>query len=224
MNLTDMNVDVLNWGPCVAKLKIDDKFHSKLLSEAKASRKKENLFQKQLAGIIKKEYAFRNPNIFIPEISRYLQLYDQTKRHWSNVLVHRHAKPSKYSLQSLWVNYQGPNEFNPPHDHSDTLSFIIYLDVPKKLKEEQKKYVGSSAGPGGISFLYGEGDRQSITQFSVLPETKDMWIFPSWLKHYVYPFTSKVERVSVSGNITDNVSLHALQQGATIHEYKKNKI
>ena len=46
-----------------------------------------------------------------------------------------------------------------------------------------------------------------------------MWIFPSWLKHYVYPFKSKVERISVSGNITDNVTLDALQKGATVHEY-----
>ena len=214
-----MKVDVLNWGPCVVKIKIEDSFHNKLLSEAKASRKKENLFHKQLAGIIKKEYAFRNPNLFVPEISKCLQVYEETKRHWSNKLIHRHCKPVKYSLQSLWVNYQGPNEFNPPHDHSDTLSFVIYLDVPKKLKEEQKKYFGASAGPGGISFLYGEGNRQAITQFSVLPETKDMWIFPSWLKHYVYPFKSKVERISVSGNITDNVTLDALQKGATVHEY-----
>jgi len=94
-----MEINVLNWGPCVAKMKIEDDFHNKLLSEAKASRKKENLFHKQLAGIIKKEYAFRNPNIFIPEISKCLQVYDETKRHWSNKLVHRHAQPAKYSLQ-----------------------------------------------------------------------------------------------------------------------------
>ena len=41
-----MKVDVLNWGPCVVKIKIEDSFHNKLLSEAKASRKKENLFHK----------------------------------------------------------------------------------------------------------------------------------------------------------------------------------
>ena len=47
---------IFNWGPCVLKIKISEEFHQLLLDEAKLSRKKENLYQEKLAGIIKEEY------------------------------------------------------------------------------------------------------------------------------------------------------------------------
>ena len=38
-----------------------------------------------------------------------------------------------------------------------------------------------------------------------------MFIFPAWLKHWVYPFQSDCERVSVSGNVKDHVKIKHLK-------------
>jgi hypothetical protein len=112
----------------------------------------------------------------------------------------------------MWINYQRKNEFNPPHDHADDLSFVIYLKVPEEIKKEFKEYKGRSSGPGGISFIYGEGNRQAITYQSHFPEEGDLFIFPAWLKHFVAPFKADVERISVSGNISAQVPLNSLKQ------------
>ena len=56
-------------------------------------------------------------------------------------------------------------------------------------------------GPGGISWMYGQGNRQCISVVHRMPATRDLFIFPASLEHWVFPFRSNVERVSVSGNI-----------------------
>ena len=45
-----------------------------------------------------------------------------------------------------------------------------------------------------------------------LYKEKDLFIFPAWLKHYVAPFKSDVERISVSGNIASNVPFSAIKK------------
>jgi hypothetical protein len=34
-----------------------------------------------------------------------------------------------------------------------------------------------------------------------------MYIFPAWLKHWVFPFKSKCTRISVSGNVRDYIKI-----------------
>ncbi len=114
-------------------------------------------------------------------------------------------------LTALWFNYMKQHEFNPPHDHSDQLSFVIFLKIPEEIKKEQEQYKGKSGGPGSLSFLYGDGNRQAITYQSILPKEGDMFIFPAWMKHYVAPFYSDVNRIAVSGNVADSVQLSQLK-------------
>ena len=73
-------------------------------------------------------------------------------------------------------------------------------------------FQGQSGGPGHLSFVYGEGNRQAITYQSVKPKNRDMFIFPAWIKHWVAPFYSDVTRISVSGNITNSVELNQLKR------------
>ena len=198
---------VLTWGPCVVKMKMTDAFHKTLMEEADASQTESQLYQDKLAGIIKKEYELKDYTKIQPFISDIVRIYDHVWDKWRNV-----DKPSsnQYLINALWVNYQRQYEFNPPHDHSDDLSFVAYLRIPEELKKEHKEYKGKSSGPGGISFLYGEGNRQAITYQAYFPEEKDFFIFPAWLKHWVAPFKSDVERVSVSGNIASHIPLKAI--------------
>ena len=112
----------------------------------------------------------------------------------------------------MWINYQKENEYNPPHNHSERYSFVIYLDIPEALQQENKNYVGTSTGPGSIVFTYGEGNSEYITFQSYFPTAKDMFVFPSTLTHYVAPFKSKCERISVSGNVLTDIPLNIVPE------------
>ena len=187
--------NVLNWGPCVVQVKISDDFKNRLLAGAESARAKKLDYTDKLAGIIKEEYAYEKKEEYLPEVAQCLGIYDVAFQRWKSDPYER--KP-EYLLTALWVNYMKQHEFNPPHDHSDQLSFVIFLKVPEEIKKEQEEYKGKSGGPGSLSFLYGEGNRQAITYQSIHPNEGDMFIFPAWMKHYVAPFYSDVTRISVA--------------------------
>jgi hypothetical protein len=213
----EIPVTTFNWGPCVIKLKIEPKFKKLLIDEAK---KNTEDYKDKLAGILDHEtgYTPQSKEKILPMLSQYIGVYDQMYQRYVNKPYE--IKP-EYILSALWINHQKPNEFNPPHDHDGKLSFVIYLSMPKELKKEHQEYQGKSCGPGGIQFIYGEGLRNSISYQSFLPEEGDMFIFPSWLKHWVAPYKSDVIRISVSGNFHDQVNLNNLVKFAPKYLKKK---
>tara|TARA_R100001086_G_scaffold129173_1_gene66838 strand:- start:725 stop:1303 length:579 start_codon:yes stop_codon:yes gene_type:complete len=188
-----------------------------LLDEAKNN---EEDYTTKLAGILNKEtgYNEQSKKRILPILSQYLGVYDQAYQRYVNK---PYEKMPEYILSALWINYQKPNDFNPPHDHDGRLSFVIYCSMPKELKKEHEEYKGKSCGPGGIQFIYGNGPRDAITYMSFLPEENDMFIFPAWLKHWVAPYKSDCTRISVSGNFHDSAPLNAIKNFAP--EYLKNK-
>jgi hypothetical protein len=205
----EIKYQVLQWGPCIVHLKISEEFQQKLLKGAEEARKENKDFRDNLAGIIKEEYAYENRADYVDEISQFLTVYDEAYQKFKN---EKYKVKPEYILNALWVNFMKKNEYNPPHDHSDYLSFVIFLKVPEEITKEQKDFVGNSAGPGSLSFLYGDGNRQSITYQSVKPQDRDIFIFPAWIKHYVAPFYSDVTRISVSGNISNSVLLNQIKR------------
>ena len=209
-----ISVNTFNWGPCVTRFKIQDDFRKVLLDEAK---KTEEDFSDRLAGQIAKErgYTEKQREIIIPYLSPYLGIYDEAFQRYQNK---KYEHTPEYALTALWCNFQRQYEFNPPHDHDGKLSFVIYLSIPDKLKEENKNYKGKSCGPGGIQFLYGEGTRDAVTYMSYFPQENDMFIFPAWLKHWVSPFKSDCVRVSVSGNVHDTAPIKNIKKGMLDNE------
>ena len=210
-------ISIFNWGPCVVKLKVKDEFKKLLLDEAKSNK---DDYTTKLAGILDKEtgYSTESKNKILPTLSQYIGVYDQAYQRYVNK---PYDKLPEYVLSALWINYQRPNDFNPPHDHDGRLSFVIYCSMPKELKKEHEEYKGKSCGPGGIQFIYGNGPRDAITYMSFLPEENDMFIFPAWLKHWVAPYKSDCTRISVSGNFHDSAPLNNIVNFAP--KYLKNK-
>ena len=105
------------------------------------------------------------------------------------------------NISSSWIVSQYKGEYNPWHQHSGHLSGVIYLKLPKDMmdfyaKEEQDHYpVG-----GTIQFMFGEKQTLRSDTLTFRPEVGKMFIFPSWLKHSVYPFDADGERRSMSFN------------------------
>jgi len=193
---------LFRWGPCLVKLKISEENRLLLLKEAQASKTD---FESRLAGIVNKQVAFRDYKVFESFFGTIFELYADALQKWTGDSSINFKQ--EYELDALWANFQGPGDFNPPHDHDGSLSWVIYLDIPEVLKFENSKYKGRSAGPGGVTFIYGDGPRESVTHHSSFPETGDMYIFPAWLKHWVFPFKSKCTRISVSGNVRDYIKI-----------------
>ena len=214
-----INIQIFNWGPCVVRMKIADEFKKLLLDEAKGN---EQDYTSKLAGILDKEtgYGEQSKARIIPHLSQCLGVYDQAFEQYINK---KYEKKPEYVLSALWINYQNPNDFNPPHDHDGKLSFVTYLQIPEELKKENQAYKGRSCGPGGIQFIYGNGPRECVTYMSFLPEENDMFIFPAWLKHWVAPYKSDCTRISVSGNVHDTAPLNNIKKFAPKYLESKTK-
>jgi uncharacterized protein (TIGR02466 family) len=210
-------ISIFNWGPCVIKLKIKEEFKKLLLDEGKKCTED---YTDKLAGILDKEvgYGQQSKQKILPMLSQYIGVYDQAYQKFVNK---PYEKIPEYVMSALWINYQKPNDFNPPHDHDGKLSFVIYLDIPDELTREHSTYKGKSCGPGGIQFIYGNGPRDAITYMSFFPQEGDMFIFPAWLKHWVAPYRSDCTRISVSGNFHDSAPINNLHKFAP--KYLKEK-
>jgi hypothetical protein len=204
--MNQVKYGILHWGPCIVKTKVDPNTLDLLLSEGKSSREDAS---PELAGVLKNQFHYRDKAKFQKFMEGTFSLYNAAMQQWKQS---NEKTPSTYFLEKLWINYQGPNEFNPPHSHGGALSFVIFLDVPMRLRVENQDYKGLSAGPGGITFIYGETEDRCITNHSIFPEVGDMYIFPAWVKHWVYPFKSNCVRISVSGNVIDKIELSKLKK------------
>ena len=192
------------WGPYLQQVKIPKDVGDELLNRGERLKNvKEYDFREKLAGDIRHEYKY--PDIdkkyFVENTVEIFNNYMIQLKNWVTVSEENNSNAKILKMEDLWINFMGSNEYNPIHTHSGDLSFVIYLKVADELKMESHTYKGTSAGPGKIEFIYGEKQGNCITGHSFLPEQYDMFIFPATLKHFVYPYKSDVERVSVSGNI-----------------------
>ena len=187
------------WGPLVFETQIDKEFVDLLLEKGKETTVDA---RKHLAGQIDKEFYYENyDEWFIPKFDEYIESYIDAAINYTTSLPKQMAQG--WHLEQLWINYQRANEYNPPHDHTGDLSFVIYLQVPEEIvkENEETQHEHNNAGPGMINFWIGLDMPFAINRCSRMPSVGDIFIFPAWLPHYVNGFKADVERISVSGNL-----------------------
>lgn len=194
-----MNIDYrfYYWGPFLWKSKIPLDICEEMLTRFSKS----NLDHAAgLASIIKTVNRIDDRDDrgwFVNKINPYLDCYLNLRKEYYNL---PDTVDNQLELHKLWINVQKQHEYNPEHWHGGDLSFVIYLQMPDAIREENKKFVGKSGGPGAIMFRYGEFSNWSVNNHQFMPEVGDIFIFPAQLAHGVYPFYSDAERISVSGN------------------------
>ena len=104
-------------------------------------------------------------------------------------------------LTHSWIVSQYAGEYNPYHHHSGDFSAVIYLKIPPKMQEElDKEFEDHYPTNGLIEFMYGETQDMRTNYLKFKPEVGKLLVFPSYLKHFVYPFYSEGERRSMSFN------------------------
>ena len=195
-----INLRYFLFGPVIGGVKCDDDLCKELLNRGHKTTKSH---VKNLAGHIKKEniYEDQDKKWFIDNFQDYFIPYFKKLQDKLDPNYYYGMDPFKEIwLATLWINFMKQGEYNPPHNHEGAFSFVLYLQVPEELKKEDRAFEGQGSGPGTISFMYGEDQKNVRTAHGVDPALNELWIFPASLKHTVPPFKSDVERISVSGN------------------------
>ena len=174
------------------------------------ARLKNKTTQTYLVGHIKEEYDVKDVSpefekflikcAFVPEFENYRKKLTYLSEH----------RP--FYIHQLWVNYQRKYEFNPPHRHSGVFSFIIFVNIPYDLKEEENYFISTGLkayGPGlhytsKLAFhnTFGNGEIAcDLVDVDKGFESK-MIMFPAAQVHQVFPFfTNDGYRITVSGNL-----------------------
>jgi len=188
------------WGPLLMNFKVPKEVLKGLITRG---RKSKIDARRDLAGHIDNEKNFSDNDLkwFVSKMDVQFSTYFNMWKDTTRVDYNEIFKDCGLALKSLWINFMKPGEYNPPHVHDHDFSFVIYCKNPPKLKEEQEKNIAMSEAPGGVIFQYGEMEKWQLNTYSFRPVEGDMFIFPARLRHYVIPYRSKGERISVSGNL-----------------------
>tara|TARA_Y100000768_G_C23934293_1_gene661772 strand:- start:64 stop:738 length:675 start_codon:yes stop_codon:yes gene_type:complete len=180
-----------------------------IINTAKKDEEEKNS-NKQLAGNISKSlylddvdnYFF---NVILKDVCKqYIQENNKVPC-FRNSLGGYHI--SDVYLKEFWVNFSKQNEFNPLHDHSGVLSFVIWMDIPTKSEDQYEIPIAkNSALPSASDFQLTYTDITGAHRAHTIPMDPSlngtMILFPSTMPHQVYPFYNcEKERVSISGNL-----------------------
>ena len=123
--------------------------------------------------------------------------------------THTHASNS-LKLSDFWVNFQNKHEYNPLHNHSGIVSFVVWMKIPTHWEDQHALPISANSNTPSASdfqFTYSDilGNHQDF--HVAMSGYQEGWIivFPSQLRHQVYPFFECDEqRISISGNISWN--------------------
>ena len=139
---------------------------------------------------------------------QYIEAFFQ--RHNQTALSDRQIR-----VYEMWSVHAYEGDYNPLHDHGVPsimgLSCILYLKVPKQILDtDATSHLFDSSGvqDGHLVFNYGIDSQLDYERLKppsstlIKPSVGDMYIFPSWLQHMVFPFSGEGERRSLSANIT----------------------
>lgn len=100
-----------------------------------------------------------------------------------------------------WVNVNGTSAYNAPHDHPGFCwSGVYYVATPASPTErsgnieflDPRTNVADMAVPGSAFFQ---------PKFRMQPKAGTLIVFPSYLRHWVYPNDSEEARISVAFNL-----------------------
>ena len=181
-------------GPLLYRTKV---FNEDLIKIFKLNQRSKKLdHRSRLAGHIKKEHTFEDLDKLRKILDPYLLSFNSVYQEWYGDRI----KP--YKIESAWINSMVAGEYNPVHCHVNcNWSAVMFLKIPDKLKREQEKHVGTASKPGSISFLAGPVVENYINFKTFTPQNGDLFIFPKNLYHFVEPFKSKGERISLAFNL-----------------------
>jgi len=112
-----------------------------------------------------------------------------------------------------WSNSYYAGDYTPIHEHGSDLAGIVILKLPEDLEESRGKGK-SESNDGKLAFFNGSHNTFSNDTWTLNhEEVGDLFLFPSWLGHVVYPMKVAGERRTLSFNlISSDLYNHRLEQ------------
>ena len=139
--------------------------------------------------------------LFLQEMLKKNRTYEWNKLTGVGTAQNLYPSLENIHLANSWIVSQYKGEYNPWHKHSGNFSAVMYLKIPEGMNDfMEKEYEDHYPSSGLIQFMYGESQDFRSGTLTCLPEVGKMYLFPSWLKHSVYPFYCEGERRSLSFN------------------------
>lgn len=103
-------------------------------------------------------------------------------------------------ISNCWFNINGYKDFNVSHKHSfSILSCVFYAKVPEnsgKLVLVNDYEIPCYLEPRFVN----AGNKFNATEKKFNPKDNSLFIFPSWINHFVEPNMSKEDRISFAFN------------------------
>jgi hypothetical protein len=166
-------------------------------------------FQTKLVGHLKHEYVMEPHcwEMLEPLVLHAAKLYDERWRFSRQVDIGVFNDNTQLRLKDLWVNFQKKHEFNPPHLHTGIFSFVIWVNIPYDLQEEEKVFPAVDTDSNKTSkFTFHFSNVLGMHSGWPIPVDKTfqgkMLFFPAAMTHSVNPFyTSDEYRISIAGNL-----------------------
>ena len=134
-------------------------------------------------------------NIYIQTVlkkNRHGEVYKATET--EKQIMEKGIKTLK--VLSSWFVNSVAGDFNPIHQHEGRKSASGWLMMPESIQQDKEKEYA-----GWIEFMYGENLNLLNNKHAVKPEVGQIFMFPSWLQHTVYPFRGEGIRRSISFNV-----------------------
>ncbi len=202
------------FSPPIFQTEVDSYFTKQLIEEGRKLTKKEDDYNHRLAGNLKYGRSYHYKEDYLLKVEPYLKSYVErffngiySQYGSNNKLVNNilrvqsgrgNTRQGTVALDSLWINFSQKHDFNPPHNHTGKLSFVIFCQVPKEIFKVQAD--SNTQRAGELHFAYGEGNVLMGSEYPVQPYENLMFIFPASLRHFVPAYWVDAERISVSGN------------------------
>jgi len=184
------------FGPKIAKLKFSNQLIKKINHEVDKINSNKFLVKKldysrKLVGQVQQEISL--PKSFVKKNLE--KVVSKNIKNFINKTLGKKTK--KVKIKNFWVVRQFANEYNPIHFHDGHISGVGYLKVPKFTTSKKR----SLKTNGTIDFVNGSKMFLSDSIHNHSPRVGDVLIFPNYLMHTAYPFSTKGERRSFSFNV-----------------------
>ena len=184
------------FGPKIAKLKFSNQLIKKINHEVDKINSNKFLVKKldysrKLVGQVQQEISL--PKSFVKKNLE--KVVSKNIKDFINKTLGKKTK--KVKIKNFWVVRQFANEYNPIHFHDGHISGVGYLKVPK-FTTSKKRGLKTN---GTIDFVNGSKMFLSDSIHNHSPRVGDVLIFPNYLMHTAYPFSTKGERRSFSFNV-----------------------
>lgn len=130
--------------------------------------------------------------------------YDQQYGYPGSVKLFK--EPRGLRLEDCWVNFVGPGEATPIHNHGGVMSWCLWLRVPYSRQEEiaARPWVPAANNINGEFAFHTVADQGRIQTIPLGVDRtweRTLAIWPAHTYHSVFPFHSTDQlRVSVAGN------------------------